>query len=56
MRGCAVATRSHGTLCDIYKRGSCVSSWLRDTRYAVIYTREEVVLVAGYAVRSEWLQ
>ena len=33
--GYAVATRSHGTLCDIYKRGSSVSSWLRGTRYAV---------------------
>ena len=54
-----LSTRYAGS--GIYKRGSCLSSWLRGTqlvatRYAVrcvIYTTEEVVLVAGYAVRSE---
>ena len=37
-----------------YKRLSCLSSWLHGTQW-VTYTREEVVLVAGYAVRgTQW--
>jgi len=38
-------------VCAIKKR-SCVSSWLRSTRYTVCDIKEEVLLVAGYAIRG----